>query len=76
MLFRSNKLTLPKLFQLTRDPKEEYPEETLRHSWVIKQVMAVIQDFQASLRIYPAIPEGTRGTWDTTETTNKTSTRT
>lgn len=58
-----SKLTLPKLFHLTSDPKEEYPEETLRHSWVIKQALAAIQAFQNSLRLHPAIPEGTRGMW-------------
>ncbi len=58
-----SKLTLPKLFHLTTDPKEEYPEETLRNTWVMKQALAAIQAFTESLVHHPAIPEGTRGTW-------------
>jgi arylsulfatase len=58
-----SKLTLPKLFHLTSDPKEEYPEETLRHSWVMKPALAAIRAFTESLKQHPAIPEGTRGTW-------------
>jgi arylsulfatase A-like enzyme len=57
-----SKLTLPKLFHLTTDPKEEYPEETLRHTWVIKRALAAIRCFHESLKRHPAIPEGTRGT--------------
>lgn len=58
-----SKLTLPKLFHLTTDPKEEYPEETLRHTWVINRALAAIRSFTDSLQRHPAIPEGTRGTW-------------
>lgn len=54
------RLTLPKLFNLTKDPKEEYPEETLRNTWVMAPILKAIQDFQESLKAYPAIPEGTR----------------
>ena len=54
------KLTLPKLFNLTKDPKEEYPEETLRNTWVMAPILKAIQEFQESLKVYPAIPEGTR----------------
>ncbi|AZB73285.1 arylsulfatase [Synechococcus elongatus] len=61
-----SKLTLPKLFNLTTDPKEEYPEETLRNTWVIDRCLAAIRQFQDSLQHYPAIPEGTKGRFDPT----------
>jgi arylsulfatase A-like enzyme len=54
------KLTLPKLFNLTTDPKEEYPEETLRNTWVMDRCLQAFSEFYQSLKIYPAIPEGTR----------------
>jgi arylsulfatase A-like enzyme len=54
------KLTLPKLFNLATDPKEEYPEETLRNTWVIDRCLKAYREFYQSLKIYPAIPEGTR----------------
>lgn len=54
------KLTLPKLFNLTTDPKEEYPEETLRNTWVMTLCLTAIREFHESLKVYPAIPEGTR----------------
>jgi len=37
------KLTLPKLFNLTTDPKEEYPEETLRNTWVMVSCLKAIR---------------------------------
>ena len=58
-----SKLTLPKLFHLSTDPKEEYPEETLRNTWVMNRALAAIRSFNDSLKRFPAIPEGTRGTW-------------
>jgi arylsulfatase len=54
------KLTLPKLFNLTTDPKEEYPEETLRNSWAIDRCLKVVREFQESLKKYPVVPEGLR----------------
>jgi arylsulfatase A-like enzyme len=54
------KLTLPKLFNLTTDPKEEYPEETLRNTWVMDRCLHAFREFYQSLKTYPAIPEGTR----------------
>ncbi|MEI6035355.1 MAG: arylsulfatase [Verrucomicrobiae bacterium] len=57
------KLTLPKLFNLTKDPKEEYPEETLRNTWVMNLCLAAIREFHESLKTYPAIPEGTLETF-------------
>jgi arylsulfatase len=53
------KLTLPKLFNLTTDPKEEYPEETLRNTWAMVGCLKAIREFYDSLKKYPAIPEGT-----------------
>lgn len=52
------KLTMPKLFNLTADPKEEYPEETLRSSWATDRCLKVVREFQESLKKYPAVPEG------------------
>jgi len=54
-----NKLTMPKLFNLRTDPKEEYPEETLRNTWVMDRCLKAIKTFYNSLQKYPAIPEGT-----------------
>jgi len=53
------KLTLPKLFNLAADPKEEYPETTLRNTWAMVKCLDVIKQFNESLKKYPAIPEGT-----------------
>jgi arylsulfatase len=53
------KLTMPKLFNLRTDMKEEYPEESLRHTWVMNKCLAAIREFEASLKKHPAIPEGT-----------------
>jgi arylsulfatase len=52
------RLTLPKLFNLSRDPKEEYPEETLRNTWVVNRCLRVVREFEQSLTRHPAIPEG------------------
>ncbi len=52
------KLTLPKLYNLTTDPKEEYPEETLRNTWAMDGCLKAIRSFYDSLKKYPAIPEG------------------
>jgi len=57
------KLTLPKLFNLTTDPKEEYPEETLRNTWAINRCLKVVREFQDSLKKYPIVPEGLRETF-------------
>lgn len=58
------RLTLPKLFNLTRDPKEEYPEETLRNTWVVNRCLEVLRDFEQSLKLHPAIPEGSSARFD------------
>jgi arylsulfatase len=57
------KLTLPKLFNLTTDPKEEYPEETLRNTWAINRCLKVVREFQDSLKKHPVVPEGLRETF-------------
>jgi arylsulfatase len=54
---------LPKLFNLTTDPKEEYPEETLRNTWAINRCLKVVREFQDSLKKYPVVPEGLRETF-------------
>ena len=58
------RLTLPKLFNLARDPKEEYPEETLRNTWVVNRCLEVIRGFEQSLNQHPAVPEGSPGRFD------------
>lgn len=60
------RLTLPKLFNLRSDPKEEYPEETLRNTWVVNRCLEVIRAFEHSLSQYPAVPEGSPGRFDPT----------
>jgi arylsulfatase A-like enzyme len=67
------KLTLPKLFNLTTDPKEEYPEETLRNTWVMDRCLNAYREFYQSLKIYPAIPEGTRDPYLPPTTTGRSS---
>lgn len=42
------KLTMPKLFNLTTDPKEEYPEEMLRNTWVMVNCLKTIREFYDS----------------------------
>jgi arylsulfatase len=54
------KLTLPKLFNLLTDPKEEYPEETLRNTWAVDRCLKAVREFYDSLKRYPVVPEGLR----------------
>jgi arylsulfatase len=53
------KLTLPKLFNLATDPKEEYPDNAA-HTWEMDRCLKVIKEFQEILKRYPAIPESAR----------------
>ncbi|MFG1359979.1 arylsulfatase [Xanthobacter pseudotagetidis] len=55
------KLTMPKVFNLVADPKEEYPEESLRNTWVMSVCLKAISAFQETLRQHPPVPEGLKG---------------
>lgn len=53
------KLGVPKAFDLITDPKEEYPEEGLRHTWSAGPAIRIVADFEASLKRFPPIAPGT-----------------
>jgi arylsulfatase A-like enzyme len=53
------KLGVPKAFDLITDPKEEYPQTGLLHSWVAGPAMKIVADFEDSLKQHPPIPPGT-----------------
>lgn len=53
------KLGSPKAFDLITDPKEEYPATGLRNSWVAGPALAVLAEFELSLKKHPPIPVGT-----------------
>ena len=53
------KLGVPKAFDLVTDPKEEYPQAGLEHSWNAGPIMKVVTDFEASLKKFPPIAPGT-----------------
>jgi arylsulfatase A-like enzyme len=53
------KLGVPKAFDLITDPKEEYPETGLRHTWNAGPALKVVADFERSLKRYPPIAPGT-----------------
>lgn len=53
------KLGTPKVFNLVKDPKEEYPEVSLSDSWVAQPMMKMVVDFEKSLKDYPPIAPGT-----------------
>jgi hypothetical protein len=46
------------LFDLVTDPKEEYPDTTVRNGWVSVPVMKLMDAFEQSLKQYPPIPPG------------------
>ena len=52
-------LGTPKAFDLITDPKEEFPQTTLRYTWVSIPAFKVVGDFQQSLKKYPPIEPGT-----------------
>ena len=47
------KLGSPRAFDLITDPKEEYPQTALRHTWNAKPIMKIVADFEKSLKKYP-----------------------
>jgi arylsulfatase len=53
------KLGNPKAFDLLTDPKEEYPQTTVRNSWNVGPAMKVLAEFEESLKKHPPIAAGT-----------------
>jgi arylsulfatase A-like enzyme len=53
------KLGVPKIFDLIKDPKEEYGTTLSPDGWVAIAAMKVIGEFEASLKQYPPIAPGT-----------------
>lgn len=53
------KLGVPKLFDLITDPKEEYPQNSVRKTWVAEPMAKIVAEFEASLKKYPPIQPGT-----------------
>ncbi|WP_276131850.1 arylsulfatase [Polluticoccus soli] len=54
------RLGTPKAFNLITDPKEEYPEASIRNSWNAVPVMKIVAAFEKSLEAYPLIASGTQ----------------
>jgi arylsulfatase len=53
------KLGTPKLFNLLADPREEYPQPSIRNSWVAHPALEHAAEFRHSLAKHPPIPTGT-----------------
>jgi arylsulfatase len=53
------KLGTPKIFNLITDLKEEFPETTVRNSWVATPAMKVVAEFHDSRKKHPPIAPGT-----------------
>ncbi len=53
------KLGSAKVFNLITDPKEEYPQDGLRNTWVVEPLMKILGEFEKSLKTYPPIAPGT-----------------
>lgn len=55
----SVKLGTPKAFNLITDPKEEYPETSIRNSWNTVPIMKIVASFEKSVKDNPLIAPGT-----------------
>jgi len=53
------KLGTPKLYNLLADPREEYPQTSIRNSWVAYPALERAAEFKHSLVRHPPIPTGT-----------------
>jgi arylsulfatase len=53
------KLGVPKIYNLLADPREEYPQPTIRNSWVAHLALEHAAQFRHSLAKHPLIPIGT-----------------
>jgi hypothetical protein len=49
----------PMAFDLITDPREEYPQTAIRHSWNARPVMNIVNEIERSLKQHPPIPPGT-----------------
>jgi arylsulfatase len=53
------KLGVPKVFDLLRDPTEEYGATLTPDGWVVGPMMKIVGEFEASVKRYPLIEPGT-----------------
>lgn len=53
------KLGVPKIFDLVKDPTEEYPATLTPDGWVGGPMMKIVADFEASVAKHPLIKPGT-----------------
>jgi arylsulfatase len=53
------KLGVPKIFDLLKDPTEEYGSTLTPDGWAVEPMMKLLGEFEESLRKYPPIPPGT-----------------
>jgi arylsulfatase A-like enzyme len=53
------KLGVPKIFDLIKDPTEEYGATLTADAWVGGPMMTIVADFEASVKKYPLIEPGT-----------------
>ena len=55
----STKIGVPKIFDLIKDPTEEYPGTLTPDAWVVQPMMEIVGRFEASLKKFPPIAPGT-----------------
>lgn len=55
----ATKLSVPRIYDLISDPKEEYGATLTPNAWVGGPMMDIVAQFEASLKRYPPIPTGT-----------------
>jgi arylsulfatase len=53
------KLGVPKVFDLIKDPTEEYGATLPADGWVVGPMMKIVGEFEASLKKFPPIAPGT-----------------
>ena len=53
------KLGVPKIFDLVKDPKEEYGATLTPDGWVVIPMMKLVGEFEASVKKHPLIAPGT-----------------
>jgi arylsulfatase A-like enzyme len=53
------KLGVPKIFDLIKDPTEEYGATLAADGWVGGPMMKIVGEFEASLKMFPSIAPGT-----------------
>ena len=51
--------SIPRLFNLNLDPKEEHSlSYGAQYAWIVQPAGKILSDYQASLKKYPPIPPG------------------